>query len=122
MDTTLLVLTLVGTAIWGSVTSVVDGATFLIGATLGFANFAVLQRAVGGAIVRAEHGDQGAGRLSALYVVKFGLLALLIFALITVVRADAASLALGLGVLPAAILIEFLRWNLTAPPTRTETR
>ena len=122
MDTTLLVLTLIGTVSWGALTSVSEGATFLVGATLGFANFAVLQRAVGGAIARASTGDQGAGRLTALYVVKFGLLALLIFALIAVVRADAVSLALGLGVIPAAILIEFLRWNLTAAPTQTEIR
>jgi Trk-type K+ transport system membrane component len=122
LDTTLLVLTVLGGLLWSATTTVTQGAAFLIGATLGFANLAILRRFAGAAIERTAAGSSVPSGLSAIYVIKLGASGLLIFALITVVRADAVSLALGFSVVPAAILFEFLRWNLTATHPRTETR
>lgn len=122
LDVSLLVLTVVGCLLWGWQTSVSQGAAFLVGATLGFANLAVLRRFASAAVLRTKAGGSVPPGLSAMYILKFGSLALLIFALITVVRADAVSLALGFSVVPVAVLFEFLRWSLTASHPETETR
>lgn len=122
METTLLVLLLGGTILWGAATNLFQGASFLLGAIIAFANFTLLRRVAGTAVARAAQGEDGNAGLSAMYLVKIVVIGLLIFALITLVRAHAPSIALGLSIVPAAILFEFLRWNLTAPHADAETR
>ncbi len=122
MDKTVLVLTVLGTILWGSSTNLFQGASFLVGAVIGFANFALLRRVGGAAALRASQGEDAGSGLSAMYLLKIVVIGLLIFWLITVVRAHTPSIALGLSIIPTAILFEFLRWNLTAPHADAETR
>jgi hypothetical protein len=122
MDTTLMLLTVFGTIAWGASTNIFQGASFLVGAVIGFANFALLRRVGGAAVARASQGEDASSSLSAMYLLKVVVIGLLIFWLITVVRAHTPSIALGLSIIPTAIVLEFLRWNLTAPHADAETR
>lgn len=122
METTLMILTIVGTIAWGAATNLFQGASFLVGAVIGVANFVLLRRVAGVAVARASQGDDANSSLSAMYLLKIVVIGLLIFWLITVVRAHTPSIALGLSIIPTAIIFEFLRWNLTAPHADAETR
>jgi multisubunit Na+/H+ antiporter MnhE subunit len=122
MEKTLLVLTIGGTIAWGAATNLFQGASFLVGAVIAFANIMLLRRVAGVAVARAAEGEDPNASLSMMYLLKIVIIGLLIFALITLVRAHTPSIALGLSIVPVAILFEFLRWNITAPHADAETR
>ncbi|MFT6395323.1 MAG: multisubunit Na+/H+ antiporter MnhE subunit, partial [Bradymonadia bacterium] len=68
MDTTLMLLTVFGTIAWGASTNIFQGASFLVGAVIGFANFALLRRVGGAAVARASQGEDASSSLSAMYL------------------------------------------------------
>lgn len=117
VDYTGFAMTVAVALAWGVTRGWVSAASVATGGALALLNLILIRQVLGGVVRRLAAGDNQPPALLLLYVLKFGALALLIFLLVAVVRVDAVPLAVGMSIVPVAILIEFVRWTISAPPT-----
>ena len=117
VDYTGLAMTLVVAFVWGVADSWLPAASVAIGGALALLNLILIRQVLGGVVRRMAANDEQSPLLAGLYIAKFFALALLIFLLVAVVRVDAIPLAAGMSIVPVAILVEFVRWTIGAPPT-----
>lgn len=116
VDVTGFVLTVAVAIAWGVAGSWSGAASVAVGGAMASLNLILVRQVLGGVVRRMASGDSQPPALLILYVLKFGALCLLIFLLVAVVRVDAVPLAAGMSIVPVAILIEFVRWTISAPP------
>ncbi len=117
VDLTGLVLTVLVSAVWGVTVGWLSAASVAIGGTVALLNMIVIRHVLGGLIGPMASGDGPSPVLAGMFMLKFAAMGIVIFLLVAVVRVDVMALAIGMSVVPASIFIEFLRWNLSAPPS-----
>lgn len=117
VDVTGFVMTVAVAFAWGLAGTWSQAASVAVGGAMALLNLILIRQVLGGVVRRMSTGESQPPVLLVLYALKFGALCLLIFLLVAVVRVDAVPLAAGLSIVPAAILIEFLRWTISAPPS-----
>ena len=116
VDYTGIALVVIVSGIWAVAGTLSAAASVAVGGALALGNLILIRQVMGGIVRRAAADDSGASpKLVALYAIKFLAVAVLIFLLVTVLRVEAMPLAVGMSVVPLAILIEFVRWNASAP-------
>ena len=115
VDLTGLVLTLLVSASWAVGGTWTGAAAVAVGGGMALLNLILIRQVLGGVVRRMAADQSQPAGLAILYALKFGALCLLIFLLVAVVRVDAIPLAVGMSIVPVAILVEFVRWTICAP-------
>lgn len=117
VDVTGLVLTVAVTIAWAAFGSRSAAASVAIGGALALLNMILIRQVLGGVVRRMSAGDPQSPMLAGLFIAKFAALALVIYLMVAVAGVSAMPLAVGMSLVPLAILVEFVRWTINAPPT-----